>query len=143
MIRRMKHITLVFGGLIMALAPGLARAQGGSGTIKVNIPFEFKVGKSVLPAGEYSLVRPTQHYLQLRDASGRALASTLTNRLEAADTPATPTLRFYVVDGQHVLAEVWEQGSQSGEQVYPAESKEIAMAGGPSHVHEKTEDGQP
>ena len=50
----MQNRRLVLLGAMLALVTGL---QAGSVVLTANIPFEFTVGKDVLPAGEYRITR--------------------------------------------------------------------------------------
>ena len=103
-------------GLVISLFSGMTFAQSSS-VIKVNIPFDFKVGDKTLPAGQYSVIEPLQHLVQLRDGDGHVIASTLTGGVESKFQPAKSHLSFNVVDGEHVLAQVWREGNQIGEQL--------------------------
>ena len=102
--------------LSISLCSGIALAQSSS-VIKVNIPFDFKVGDKTLPAGQYSVIEPLQHLVQLRDLDGHVIASTLTRGVELKIQPPKSHLSFNVVDGEHVLAQVWREGDQVGEQL--------------------------
>jgi len=86
--------------------------------MKVNIPFEFSFGDHRFPAGEYSLVQPRQHFLELRDSRAHFVAQVLTGSVYSL-SPATSTeLKFYSSNGMHILAEVWQRQESSGEQLY-------------------------
>jgi len=122
------RMLMSFVGIAGLLLPGVAQAQSTLPVIKVDVPFEFTVGKTTLPAGQYSLVEPVQHYIQLRDARGRFVASMLTNGVESSTAPEASVLRFYVSGGRHVLAEVWEEGNQLGEQLPQAKSTDVTVA---------------
>jgi hypothetical protein len=102
--------------LSISLCSGIALAQSSS-VIKVNIPFDFKVGHKTLSAGQYSVIEPLQHLVQLRDPDGHVIASTLTRGVESKIQPPKSHLNFNVVDGEHVLAQVWREGDQVGEQL--------------------------
>ena len=108
-------ITIILG-LVICLFSSMVFAQSFS-VIKVNIPFDFKVGDKTLPAGQYSVIEPLQHLVQLRDGNGHVIASTLTGGVESKFQPAKSHLSFNVVDGEHVLAQVWREGDQIGEQL--------------------------
>ena len=43
-------------------------------TIKANIPFDFTVGNTWMPAGEYTISSPFQHIVQLRSADNARTA---------------------------------------------------------------------
>jgi len=53
-------------------ACGSAIAQGSN--IKANIPFDFTVGNTWMPAGEYTISSPFQHIVQLRSADNARTA---------------------------------------------------------------------
>jgi hypothetical protein len=96
-------------------------AYGQSQTvIKFNIPFQFSVGDRSLPPGDYSLVQPMQHFLVLRDARGRTVASTFTEGVEAQSAPAISKLRFYSGGGQNALLEVWQEANTTGQKLFPS-----------------------
>jgi hypothetical protein len=86
--------------------------------IKVNIPFEFSFGDHSFPAGQYSLVQPRPHFLELRDSREHFIAQILTGDVYSRTPAASTTLKFYSSGGRHVLAEVWERQESSGEQLY-------------------------
>ena len=44
------------------------RAIAQQPTIKANIPFNFTVGNTWVPAGEYTVTLPSQHVVQLQSA---------------------------------------------------------------------------
>ena len=96
---------------------GFIQAQSAHTKLKVDVPFDFKVGDKTLPAGEYLVVEPMQHYVQLRDAWGHVVASALTNGVELSLAAPNSKLRFYVSGGQHILEEVWQEGETHGEQL--------------------------
>jgi len=91
--------------------------QTATSVIKVNIPFEFTVGEKIFPAGDYSLTQPIQHFLVLRDARGKTVASAFTSGVDV-DTPvATPTLRFESIGDLHVLTELWQEQGPAGQRL--------------------------
>ena len=131
-------ITIILG-LVICLFSSMVFAQSFS-VIKVNIPFDFKVGDKTLPAGQYSVIEPLQHLVQLRDGNGHVIASTLTGGVESKFQPARSYLSFNVVDGDHVLAQVWREGDQIGEQLQRpkrVESNEQAA------IHDTAQRSQP
>jgi hypothetical protein len=86
--------------------------------IKVNIPFDFSFDGRMHPAGQYSLVQPRPHFLELRDSQAHFIAQVLTGEVYSRRPATSTTLRFYSSDGRHILAEVWERQESSGEQLY-------------------------
>jgi len=140
----MKHLiarTLTtFAGLILMWLPGMAHAQS---TIKVNVPFEFAIGDKIAPAGEYFVVEPLQHFLELRDARGYVVASAFTHEVESASVSSKPRLTFYVSGGQHRLAQVWQEGDYSGEQLYGPRHADVMLARDQAGMAGRRESSQP
>jgi len=111
--------------------------------VKASIPFAFTVGKKTFPAGEYTLLRPEQHLLTLRDAGGRTVAQILTQAVDSRNEAEIPKLRFELVDGQYKLAEVSEPRSD-GERLFPASRPQSKMARqNPAPDPGAGEEGQP
>jgi hypothetical protein len=129
--------------LVVVWLAASAQAQSTPLVIKVNIPFEFFVGDQTFPAGDYSLVQPLQHFLALRDARGRTIASAFTSGLESSAVTATSKLRFNSVAGQNVLSEVWQQDSRLGQKLYATKThNNIAKRHSPE-ARETAEGSQP
>lgn len=95
---------------------GAALAQSET-IVKVHVPFEFSVGGKTLPEGDYSVVQPLQHYLELRDSRGHVIASTFTHSVQAPNAEPSAKLKFYNVDGQYILSEVWQGQNSVGQQL--------------------------
>ena len=90
-------------------------------TVRANVPFPFKIGHAILPAGVYELRYDDgtmPGVLRVRRQDGRAGAFALT---EKADIPKTsddrPKLVFTNDGGRYVLAEVVDPGYGLGLQV--------------------------
>jgi hypothetical protein len=126
---------------VVALA-GTSPAQSIQ-VIKVNIPFEFSFGDHSFPAGEYSLVQPRQHFLELRDSKEHFIAQVLTGGVYSR-TPATSTkLTFYSSNGRHVLAEVWERQESSGERLLQTKRALDTAKRHSTEGRDATQGGQP
>src|SRR5262249_2428469 len=106
----MKSITAKITSLMVAvlLCAAMGYAQYGSHVIlKVDVPFEFNVGKRVLPAGSYQVVQVAPQMLALRDDNNSLLASITTTPVVARNARYTPVLKFAVDGERHVLSQVW------------------------------------
>lgn len=114
--------------VFVLFAGGSGYGQASAGVIRVNIPFEFAVGAKSFPAGNYSLVQPTQHFLVLRNERGQTIASTLTNIVDAPGALAEPRLRFKMIDGEHVLAELWQAKDPEGQQLVLSKPQRTNLA---------------
>ena len=113
-----RHTVTSFA-LGVACLLGAAQAQGASWVIKAHIPFEFNVGNKAFPAGNYSITRPLQNFLALRDEQGHTIATAFTYVDQFSSGPAATKLRFRSSGGQHTLLEVWQaQESPAGQRLY-------------------------
>src|SRR5262245_49760731 len=76
MYRRVFNVLAVISLFGMLAAPVV---QAQSGMLAANIPFQFNVGKAVLPSGEYFVksVNPTTFLIQSKDGRQSAVASTI------------------------------------------------------------------
>jgi hypothetical protein len=126
----------VFASLLLSiLMLGSALyAQSAERVIRANIPFDFVVGSKSFPAGQYSVVLVGPVMLELRDSRGRALINVLTQSVQALATSGRPKLRFDKVDGQNVLAQVWQEGDEIGQQILRSKSATVAVRKGSKHV---------
>jgi hypothetical protein len=81
----MKRIsTLVFSIACLALSIGAAAQQPG---MKANIPFNFTVGDTNLPAGEYTISSPIDQVIRLR-SSDNATGATVVS-LHCSEAPGS------------------------------------------------------
>ena len=85
--------------------------------LKVDIPFEFNVGKKTFQAGAYQVVQIAPHTLALRDGQDRFLISVVTGPVVARNARSTPALRFEVDGDQHVLSQVWPGNGTTGHEL--------------------------
>jgi hypothetical protein len=69
----MKRITAIALFSIASLATSIgAVAQQG---MKANIPFDFTVGNTKMPAGEYKITSPGEHEVRLQSANNASIAT--------------------------------------------------------------------
>src|SRR5690242_11687539 len=95
--------------------------------LRANIPFDFRAGGLVMPAGEYSL-RTVNGFLVLQNAAHPRIASMLfTNGMDRPKPPATSSLEFNRYGDTYFLDQVWMMAESRGLAVIPARSeKEFA-----------------
>lgn len=134
--RTLTSLTIAIVGLAM-----LSHAES-SEVIKVNIPFEFTFAGQTFPAGDYSLTKPLQNYLMLRDSRGHAIAQTFTAGVVSLKPVTAPKLVFDSAEGQHVLTEVWQQ-EDVGQRLYPATRRTTFAKHHSSEAREASEGSQP
>jgi len=121
------HRLLALLSSIVLLLAAAVTAQTVAPLIRVNVPFEFQVGNTVLPAGDYSVVRTDPYVLVLRDARNRVVATVVTTPAQLLVAPATPKVVFEMEGGRNVLSRVWAANSRFGFQ-FPSASRDSAVA---------------
>jgi len=76
----------------------------------VRVPFAFKAGAEVMPAGDYDITKSDQSVLFLR-TKGKSVA-VLPMGAATAGYGMSNSVRFERIDGQPVLTEVFVSGGQ-------------------------------
>lgn len=111
----MKHVqrNLVLFALTLATFAASAQAQLAITRIKVDVPFEFSVGKKTFPAGQYSIVKTSPDILSLRNSREMVLTTTVISRVLSTQPHVTPVLVFRIQGGRRQLTQVWD-GSTYG-----------------------------
>lgn len=109
--------TLTFFFLVIA-----AHAQYNDQKVTATVPFDFVVGKSTLPAGEYVFLRTGANTLLVRSPQGRSLVTVVTGPVQASEVVSRPKLRFANIAGRHVLVQVWSENDLMGSELYRAHS---------------------
>jgi hypothetical protein len=112
-------------GAVLSFA-GALQAQYVPHYVKVSVPFEFTVGNTLLPAGDYKFAC-TPSAVELRDARGQLVASAVHHSVQSADTPVPPKLVFTTDSGGHALRQIWPGSSNYGYELAPSNSA-IIMA---------------
>jgi hypothetical protein len=114
------HLLALFAlGLALSLYPSKAHAQV-VGELRANIPFQFHVGNTKLPAGEYTVRMVEDSDLTLMEiSSADGSASTLfqVQEVEASTTPTKSELIFNKYGDQYFLAQLFDEGEASGSQL--------------------------
>ena len=125
MCKQLIRVMTVLVGFVLSFA-GAMQAQSVPHYLKVGIPFEFIVGDKVLPAGDYKFVcTPSQ--IELRDADGKVVASTVHHSVRTLETPVAPKLVFVTEGGGHALRQVWPGATNYGYELAPS-NPAIVMA---------------
>ncbi len=90
--------------------------------ITAKIPFEFKVGKTTLPAGDYLIVREEEGHpnlLEIRSESGSPAVLVHTQPVTRKKEWAARTeLQFIKVGKKEYLSQIWESDTDTGNQVW-------------------------
>ena len=104
-------------GIFLGLAVASVHAQAPS-KVEVNIPFEFSAGKTTLPAGVYTIKRPSGNNVTLRSKDRQSsviLNAPVTNN--SSDPNAVERLVFERYGDQLALAQIWLT-ADTGRQVW-------------------------
>jgi len=109
-------------GLLATLASYSLYAQTMSA--RANIPFEFRLGEKLMPAGDYS-IRHTGSLVFLQESNGHASAAVLT---QATDLKSEkPVLQFNQYGDAYYLGKLSIPGSNTGREVMKTpREKELA-----------------
>jgi hypothetical protein len=107
------------------LTPPVVQAQ--SGMQVANIPFQFNVGKAVLPAGEYHVksVNPSTFLIQSKDGHQAAVAMTI--GVSSSKEEDNGKLVFNRYGNQYFLSKVWRGGNREGRELVKSRT-EIEIA---------------
>ena len=114
-------VVAAFVAVTAGYAQSTARLTG-------NIPFEFRVGSSVLPAGEYEIIPSSSpRTLLVRAEDGKAAIVALPNTAEKLQAPADSKLVFNRYGNTYFLSQVWHAGISRGYEM-PKSKAEREMA---------------
>jgi hypothetical protein len=116
-----RYLLSLFIALAFALTiySGSAEAQVTDG-LEANIPFQFHVGNSKLPAGEYRirvLDDSDLTVMEIISADESTSALFQVQNTDAKSTPGKSELIFNKYGDQYFLAKLFEEGSSSGSRV--------------------------
>ena len=110
--RQISTLVSVLGLLLVA-----ASANAQSLKVKANVPFDFAVEKSTLPAGTYSIgaISSGSTVLLVRGAEG---ANMIQSNAAVSLKPSPDThLVFHRYGGRYFLSQIWVQGETEGRQL--------------------------
>jgi hypothetical protein len=114
---------LMLSVLVLGGGGVVAKAQMDAvSRIQANVPFDFTVSETRLPAGKYEIRRlddEVSNILEMRSANGRiTVAFTAEDAQRQDDQIASKTeLIFDKVGDQYFLSQVWVAGSASGSEL--------------------------
>ena len=96
-------------------AAALACPSGYAQTTKhiAAIPFDFRVGDRLLPAGTYNL-HETSYLLTMQNAKGKGAACHLISPASRSEVSAGDKLQFHRIGGEYYLTNLWVSGSRQG-----------------------------
>jgi hypothetical protein len=137
-----KGITMLTTIVAVALAMAVVSANAQSSrTVISNVPFEFVVGDSTLPAGEYRIARALGNALTIQKADANDSASRLTNEIRPRKDKQHARLVFHRYGERYFLAEVWSGADSMGRQLSKSR-QERAIERENSSLASKTEQAE-
>ena len=110
-------------GLFVTFTGAILTAQ--STRVTADIPFDFQMGKTWMPAGEYSFQRQSG-MLTIRAADGKHTAMTLTSPA-SRDLSDSPVVKFQHYGDTYFLSGLWDADSREGLAI-PAGDKQRQLA---------------
>jgi hypothetical protein len=115
------HLLALFIALIFALAVHTTKAQAQIiGNLEVNIPFQFHVGSSKLPAGKYiihMLDDSDLKVMEISSADGSTSALFNVQSAKANSASARSELIFNKYGNRYFLAELFDEDNPDGSRV--------------------------
>ncbi len=128
-----------------ALPSGAAAGQSRMVMIRADVPFDFYVGSTLLPKGDYYIEsKSTEQVLSVTGQGEKAEhAFSPVDFIEkpTEEVPDTGLLVFNVYGDKHFLSEVWETGTSTGLKLpVSKDEEELAKAG---KAERKTVKGKP
>lgn len=127
----MKKRVLVMASLFALSIMAVAQVALAQESMVANIPFEFSVGKTTLPAGEYSVRKSITNsdVLLIQRTDQSASLYVPSNSAVASETPSDSKLVFHRYGDRYFLSQVWTAGNPRGRQLMKSSrEKEVALS---------------
>ena len=102
--------------LLVTLTATSAHAQSDL-RLEANIPFEFSVGKMILPAGEYTVRYGAQGVLVIQSVDRRASQIFMTISTQASTPRDKSSLVFNQYGNRYFLSSIWTAGDYLGHEL--------------------------
>jgi hypothetical protein len=99
--------------LFVMLAGANVYAQSST-KMKVNIPFDFRVGSQSLPAGEYTVVPKSPTMVEIRSKDGHESVPALTNTVNVNPSKFDGRLIFNRYGAYHFLSQILTPADKVG-----------------------------
>jgi hypothetical protein len=124
----MKNQMFALIGLGLLLATASAYAQ--TGVVKANVPFNFIVNKTELPAGQYRIqpMGVAASAMAIESSDRKVVTAFLPNACSSPQAQKTTKLVFHRYGTQYFLAQIWTAGNDRGKEL-PASRLETEVAG--------------
>ena len=101
----------LIAGLILAVVCASLHAQ--TMDLRATIPFAFRAGETLLPAGDYT-IRHRDNSLVVHKEGGGPSIMLLTNAALRPNPPSDSRLNFNRYGERYFLSSIWSQGNTAG-----------------------------
>ncbi len=126
----MKNNLFKAATVLTVLAAGCLQAQSLGSALKADVPFAFRAGQTMMPAGTYTIVQYAPSLILIRgDVERKLNAFIATQACERTKGPQTPMLVFNRYGDRYFLSRVWGDGAGGRELPKAAVEHELARAG--------------
>lgn len=125
----MKTNLLKAATVLTVLAAGCLQAQQLSSAVKADVPFAFRAGNTVMPAGVYTVTQYTPGVILIRGEVGRHANAFIPTRSCERRKTQDPMLVFNRYGDRYFLSQVWADGAQGRELPKAPVEHELARAG--------------
>ena len=93
-------------------------SSGLSGALRVYVPFPFAVNGKTMNAGEYYISRDGEHFVAIKDGSGKNTIFVLTHSVVTTEQQTSaPKLVFHRYGDNYFLAQAWLSYSDDGREL--------------------------
>jgi hypothetical protein len=123
----------------LAIAGGAPVRAQVVDTIVADVPFDFTVRDSTLPAGKYIIKRTYSAdpgLMQIRSADGDEVVVFLVGSAQAAKEPDQTRLIFDRVGDRYFLSEIFEEGNNNGAELPKSRTeRDLVKEGAITQLH--------
>lgn len=122
-----RQIAILLGVFGLMLSTAVANAQ--TLKVKANVPFDFVVDKTTMPAGAYTIdaLLPSSSALAIRSSDAKVGRVVLANSARSREASTDTRLVFHHYGDRYFLSAIWVQGELSGRE-FPMSRREIEVA---------------
>jgi hypothetical protein len=107
--------TLAFAFTLSAFAPGSrAVAQDTSVRLVANVPFDFRTGSEIMPAGKYDIRALSDHVLLLREITQNRSQILMAIGSTTMKPTGKGSLVFHRYGNKYFLHQIWSPGATNG-----------------------------
>ena len=123
-----KHAYQVLTALTLVAWLMVPATQAQSIMLKADIPFNFVVGDTQLPSGEYHVKQLRPGVIQVQDKVTRSSAIVMTTGVQTGKTSDVGKLVFNRYGDNYFLSRIWEPSSITGRQLRKSRlEREVAV----------------